>query len=221
MMKQKKVLILGGEGNGAIIANAILHANRMGYDEWVFEGFLNDRVPVGDCVEVFPVVGTLQDVKKFLDEGYYFINTILRIDGQRERLELFASLQIPDSQLATFIHPMAYIAPNATIGPGCVVMPLASISSNTTLGRGCLVLSAATVGHDNILGDFCHIAEQAAVGACLRIGVGAHVGLNASVREYVTIGDYSTVGMGSVLTKDIGEQEVWVGNPAKFLRRAE
>ena len=32
----------------------------------------------------------------------------------------------------------------------------------------------------------------------------------------VTIGEYSMIGAGSVVTKDVGIQELWFGNPAKF-----
>jgi acetyltransferase-like isoleucine patch superfamily enzyme len=37
----------------------------------------------------------------------------------------------------------------------------------------------------------------------------------------VSIGNYSTLAMGSVLLKDMGELEIWAGNPAKLLRNAE
>ena len=39
--------------------------------------------------------------------------------------------------------------------------------------------------------------------------------------EEFTIGKNATLGMGSVLTKNIGENEIWVGIPAKFLRNTE
>ena len=65
-MKSKKVLIIGGLGNGSIVANAILHANRLGYMEWVCEGFLNDHTPIGENIDIFPVVGTLKQVGEFL-----------------------------------------------------------------------------------------------------------------------------------------------------------
>ena len=76
------------------------------------------------------------------------------------------------------------------------------------------------MGHDNIVGDFCHIAAQACVGSYLQIGKGVHIGLNATVREDLTIGDFAALGMGAVLTKNIGDKEIWIGNPAKFLRYA-
>ncbi len=220
-MHAKKVVIIGGLGNGSVIANAILHANQSGYNEWVCEGFLNDHTPVGKSIDMFPVVGTLKDVNSFIKKGYYFINTILRIDGQIERLKLFESLKIPEDRLATFVHPTAYVAPNVKLGPGTVIMPQVSISSGTTLGKGCLVMVAATIGHDNKIGDFCHVAAQACVGAYLKVGVGVHIGLNSTIREHIVIGDYATIGMGAVLTKNVGEKEIWVGNPAKFLRLAE
>jgi acetyltransferase-like isoleucine patch superfamily enzyme len=34
-----------------------------------------------------------------------------------------------------------------------------------------------------------------------------------------TIGDGVVVGIGSIVTKDVGPFEVWVGNPAKFLKK--
>jgi acetyltransferase-like isoleucine patch superfamily enzyme len=65
------------------------------------------------------------------------------------------------------------------------------------------------------------VAAQACVGAKLKVGKGVHFGLNCTVRENLTIGDYATIGMGAVLTKNVGEKEIWAGNPAKFLRMAE
>ena len=217
----RKVVILGGLGNGAIVAAAIEHARRMNATDLEIAGFLNDRTPVGEMIDMFPVVGKVEDAQRFLNDGYWFINTILRIDGNRERIEMFESLGIPDDRLATFVHPMAYVAPSVQLGPGCVVMPNVSMSPGTRLGKNCFMMVSSMMGHDNIVGDYCHIAAQAAVGSYLHIGRGVHIGLNATVIENLTIGDYATLGAGAVLTKNIGEREIWAGNPARFLRMAE
>ena len=217
----RKVAILGGLGNGAVVAAAIEHARRMGATDLEVAGFLNDREEQGTIIDMFPVIGKTSDAKRLLDEGFWFINTILRIDGNRERIEMFESLGIPDDRLATFIHPMAYVAPSVQLGAGCVIMPNVSMSPGTKLGRGCMMMAGSMMGHDNVVGDFCHIAAQAAVGSYLTIGKGVHIGLNATVRENLTIGDYATLGAGAMLTKNIGANEIWAGNPAKFLRKAE
>jgi len=218
---RKKIVILGGLGNGSVIANAIVDANKRGDREWVFAGYLNDRMDIGGHIESYPVLGKLSDCIKFADQGYFFINTILRIDGQQDRIDLFESLNIADSRLATFIHPLTYVAPNVYLGPGTVVMPNVSISSGTSFEKGCLIMVGASIGHDNKIGKYCHFAAQCCVGAYMTIGDGVHIGLNATTRENITIGKNATLGMGSVLTKNMGEKEIWVGNPARFLRIAE
>ncbi len=217
----RKVAILGGVGNATVVAAAIEHARRMGATDLEVAGFLNDREPIGKTLDLFPVIGRVEDARRLLDEGYWFINTILRIDGNRERIAMFEALDLPDDRLATFVHPMAYVAPSVQLGPGCIIMPNVSMSPATRLGRGCLMMAGAMMGHDNVVGDFCHIAAQAAVGSYLRIGKGVHIGLNATIHEGFTIGDYSTLGMGSVLKHDIDEGEIWAGNPARFLRMAK
>ncbi|MBF9253843.1 hypothetical protein I2I11_11115 [Pontibacter sp. 172403-2] len=215
----KKVLIFGGLGNASVIANAMIDANMRGYTAYEFDGYINDR---DDCDEIegYKVRGGLKDVKKFIKEGYYFINTIYKIDGQKERIELFDSLLIPEERLATFVHPTAYVAPNVELAPGCVIMPNVSVSPGTKFGKCCRVMVGATIGHNNIIGSHTFIAAGSCVGAYLKIGEGVHISLNATIREFLTIGNYSTLAMGSVLLKDVGEFEVWAGNPAKFLRKA-
>ena len=216
----RKVAILGGQGNAAVIAAAIEHARRAGATDLEVAGLLNDREEQGTMIDIFPVIGKTSDAKRFLEEDYWFINTIMRIDGNKERIEMFENLSIPDERMATFVHPMAYVAPSVELGAGCVIMPNVSMSPGTKLGKGCLMMAGSMMGHDNIVGDFCHIAAQAAVGSYLHIGRGVHIGLNATVRENLTIGDFATLGAGAVLTKNIGANEIWVGNPARFLRYA-
>lgn len=218
---EKKLIILGGIGNGSVVANAIIDANRRGYPEWEFAGYLNDRVAAGGTIESYPVLGKLANWLSFAEAGCFFINTIYRIDGQQQRIDLFESLNIPDDRLATFVHPLAYVAPNARLGPGTVVMPLAAVSAATMLAKGCLVMVSATVLHNTRIGRYCHLAAQCCVGANMNIADGVHIGLNATARENLTIGRNSTLGMGSVLTKDMGDNEIWTGNPAKFLRKAK
>ena len=197
-------------------------AEKRGCMEWDVVGYLNDGYPVGTIIDSFPVIGNIKDdLPKYVQEGYYFIIAILKLDGVEERIQLIKNLPIPDEQLATFVHPTAYIAPNVVLSPGCVIMPHVCISSNTILQKGCIVMVAATIGHDDVIGEYTHIAAQACVGAFLRIGVGVHIGLNSTIRENLVIGDYATLGMGAVLTKNIGPKEIWAGIPAKLLRMAK
>lgn len=211
----KKVLIFGGPGPASVIGQAIVHANQLGYNECEFHGFVND-MGTGYEIDGYPVLGKLSDTPKLIDEGYHFIYAIYKIGGQIERIQWFNHLNIPDERLATFIHPMAYVAPNSTLSPGCVVMPGASISGNTHIGKGTLLMNGAAIGHDNDIGPHNFFTAKACLGSWIKTGIGVWVGMNATVRGKLELDDYCAIGIGSVLTKNVGKNEIWVGNPAKF-----
>ena len=42
----------------------------------------------------------------------------------------------------------------------------------------------------------------------------ASIGANSTIVGGITIGEYAMIGAGSVVTKDVGSQELWYGNPA-------
>jgi len=215
----KKVLIIGGKGNGSVIGDAIIDANRKGNRELGFAGYINDRDGVKE-IEGKPVMGGLVDVPRFIDEGYHFIFTLYKFDCQPERIRLFESLKIPDDRLATFVHPSAYLSHNVELSPGCVILPNVSITSSTRFGKSSCVRPGTTIGHNNVFGDHTSITAGASLGSHISIGTGSFIGLKACVKEYMHIGDYAMVGMGAVVINDIGDGELWVGNPAKCLRKA-
>lgn len=51
------------------------------------------------------------------------------------------------------------------------------------------------------------------------IGDGAFIGAHSIILKGVTIGERSIVGAGSVVTKPIPHDEVWAGNPARFIKK--
>ena len=53
------------------------------------------------------------------------------------------------------------------------------------------------------------------------IGNNVFIGANAIITKGVKIGDNSIIATGSIVTKNIPENEIWGGNPAKFIRALE
>ena len=53
------------------------------------------------------------------------------------------------------------------------------------------------------------------------IGDDVFIGANSIILKGVTIGNRSIIGAGSVVTSDVPPDEVWAGNPARFLKRLE
>lgn len=53
----------------------------------------------------------------------------------------------------------------------------------------------------------------------IKIGDYCFIGANTVIVSNVVIGDNSIVGAGSVVTKDIPPNEIWAGNPARFIKK--
>ena len=52
----------------------------------------------------------------------------------------------------------------------------------------------------------------------IEIGDDVFIGANSIILKGVKIGNRSIIGAGSVVRKDIAEDELWIGNPAKFIK---
>ena len=53
------------------------------------------------------------------------------------------------------------------------------------------------------------------------IGNNVFIGAHTIITNPVRIGDGAIIGAGSLVTKDIPANEVWAGNPARFIRKRE
>lgn len=52
----------------------------------------------------------------------------------------------------------------------------------------------------------------------IEIGNGCFIGANTVICSSVKIGENSIVGAGSIVTKDIPANQIWAGNPAKYIK---
>lgn len=217
----QKVVIIGGVGTGTMVAQAILDANKRGCFDLKLAGFMSHDKEVGDEIEGFPVFvkQSRENVEDLYQKGYKFIFALHRMDGGKYFVDMYKDLGLNTQMMATFIHPTAYLASNVIVESGCVILPYVMVSPGTTIASNTLIMGGVTIEHNTFIGEFNHIAAQAVVGSYIKTSLGVHIGLNSTIREYLTIGEYSTIGMGAVLTKNVGEREMWVGNPAKFLRK--
>jgi sugar O-acyltransferase (sialic acid O-acetyltransferase NeuD family) len=213
----KRVLIFGGLGEATAIGAAIIDASKRGSTEYELAGYLND-ISIGETMDGYPVLGGRKDIPRFIEEGYYFLNTVYKVDHQQERQRVFEGLNIPEDRLAIFVHPMAYVSPNVILSPGCVVMPGVTISSSTTFGICCRIMSGAFIGHDTVVGSHVFFAANSCVGSNSIVEDWVYFGFNCTAKGQLRFGKFSVVGMGAVVVKSVEPFHIVKGNPAVFHR---
>jgi acetyltransferase EpsM len=211
----KRILILGGQGDGVVIASALQDLGAFDRDIIPY-GFLNDVEPPGTRIAELPVLDKIENAKKFLDQpDIYFISAILKAKEGYTRSQKIENLMIPLERYYTLIHPHATVSKRAKVGNGTFVGPHANIMPNAIIGNHCSFRAGANVGHDCILGNYCYMGPNSNVSGYAKLGNGVHIGPNASVLDGVEIGAYSVIGMGSVVLKNIPDFVITFGNPAK------
>ena len=119
------------------------------------------------------------------------------------------------AQLATLVHPRAFVARSARLGFGCVAQAGALVSSNSVLGVGVKLNTGANVTHDVTVGDFTSVAPGAVLLGRGRVGARAYIGANATILPGCAVGDGAVVGAGCVVTGDVPPGAVVAGNPGR------
>lgn len=147
------------------------------------------------------------------------------------------------------IHPLsdckAQIPQSTNIWQFCVIFPEAKIGENCNLCANVLVENEVSIGNNVTvktgvqLWDGITVEDNVFIGPNATftndlfprsknpdwelkktiIKKGASIGANATILCGITIGENAMIGAGSVVTKDVPANEVWVGNPASFLRK--
>lgn len=108
---------------------------------------------------------------------------------------------------------------------GVVIDDGAEIGSNTSIDRGALgdtVIGARAridnlvhVAHNVQIGADAAVIAHAMLGGSVQIGERAWIAPSACIREGVQIGADAVVGLGAVVTADVPEGDVVLGNPAR------
>jgi len=105
-----------------------------------------------------------------------------------------------------------FVAPNVHMGNGVRIQNNVSVYEGVTLEDNVFVGPSAVF--TNVKNPRSAVSRKSEFGET-RVGVGATIGANATIVCGVRIGPHALVGAGSVVTGDIPEHAVFVGNPAR------
>ena len=140
-----------------------------------------------------------------------------------------AEVQSKKIGINTSIWQFVVVLPNATIGNNCNINSHVFIENEVQIGDNVTIKSGVQLWDGIIIEDNVFIGPNVTFTNDLIprskqypssftktiIKEGASIGANATIIAGNEIGSYAMVGAGAVVTKNVGSNELWVGNPAR------
>jgi sugar O-acyltransferase (sialic acid O-acetyltransferase NeuD family) len=121
----------------------------------------------------------------------------------------------------TIIHPSSIISIQSIIGngvfigPGAIISPYVDIDDLVTINRQVSIGHHTSIGKFTTLNPGCKLAGGSVVGSYTTIGMGANI------FNDINIGSNSIIGAGSLVTKDIPDNVLAYGIPAKIIKEID
>jgi len=193
-----------------------------------------------DVLDIYVDLGKDNEVVGFLEENCQRSGTILNeklIDDisilnnlDRNNVKLVCAIGTPlrkrvieltkklGYEYDTTIHPSAIKSKWLTFGKGVIICAGNILMSQVNLGDYTIVNLDCTIGHDVVIGKYTTVSPGVHMSGKVSIGDECFIGTGVAIVEKVRVGRGSYIGAGAVVTKDIPENVLAVGVPAKPIK---
>lgn len=211
------MLIIGAKGLAKEVLE-VLH-QRESLEGLAFYDDVNTDLP--DLLyNSFPILKDEDSVKSFfINNGNEFT---LGIGNPHLRYKLYKKFLNLGGVFKSVISPLASIGHYGNrIEEGVNIMTNTIITNSIKIGEGSLINLSCTIGHDSTIEKFVELCPDVNISGNCYIGEFSFIGTNSVVLPNVKIGKNVTIGAGSVVTKDVPDNCMILGIPAKIVKELE
>jgi sugar O-acyltransferase (sialic acid O-acetyltransferase NeuD family) len=190
----KNLVLIGGGGHCKSCIDVIEAQN-----EYKITGILDSKEKVGQIVSGYEIIGTDDDIEKYIAQDCSFLITIGQIKTPDVRIKLFNKIKSLNGKLATIISPFAYVSKTAHVQEGTIIMHHALLNRDSKIGKNCIINSKALIEHDCIIEDNCHIAVGAILAGGAKVEKNSFIGANSTIVQYTNIEQNSFIKAGELV----------------------
>ena len=208
------IIVVGSSGHALVVIDIIEKEGRH-----KILGLTDPFKDQGIEVLGYKILGGQRDIPQ-LQDRIGFEGAIIAVGNNYDRYSIFKEIKniCSDLKYIAAVHPSSNIGSQVEIGEGSVIMPGAVINSGARIGRFCIVNTSATIDHECVLEDFSSLAPGVTLGGKVKIGKFSQIALGAKVIDKIDIGEHVVVGAGAVVLKNLPENVVAYGLPAKVIK---
>lgn len=211
----KELYIIGAGGFGREVAWVVERINEKD-PTWDLKGFIDDNASLwGKILDDYPVIGGC-DYLRALDHDIWVLCAVGSSKTRKKITDGLAEYQ--HIRFATVIDPSVQMSKRVQIDEGTIICAGNIITVDIIIGKHVIINLDCTIGHDSILGDYVTLYPSVNVSGCSTIGSETELGTGMQTIQGITIGSQTIIGAGSVVIREIPNQCVAVGCPAKPIK---
>ena len=190
----KPIILVGGGGHCKSVIDAAESAG------FTILGILDKPEEVGNQVLVYKVIGTDDDIPKYVDKAEFVI-TVGQIKSSAIRHKIAERIEKAGGKFATIIASDATVSKYATIGEGTVILHKCVVNPDAKIGCNSIINTMVNIEHEVEIGDFCHISTGTLVNGMSKVGNDTFVGSGSVLYNCVKVASNSIITAGSVIRK--------------------
>lgn len=210
-------MILGIYGFGGLGREVYLLAKRINhvYNRW------EDIVFIDDNASLTSDKYRIESFDQFVNRSNDSYEISIAVGNPATRELLFKKVKSHNIRCATLVHPDVYVDDSTVLGEGCTICEGVTITCDVSLGDDVYVQPHAVIGHDIQIGKHSMIGANSEIGGADIIGDRFYLGFNAGTKELLTIGNDVICSAGAIVFRDLPDEVIAVGNPARIMRKNE
>ena len=182
-------------------------------------GFVDDNpILQGKTIDGLPILGNTSELEK-IKRQYNIEAAYCPIGNNELRVKLLSEAKEIGYKTPNYIHPSVILSPNIKMGEGVYILLGSQIMPYVQIEDYVMISMNVNVAHHSILRKGTFLSTGVNYGASIEAKEYAYVGIGATIMTGLhVLGSRCLIGAGAVVIKDVPDNAIMAGVPAKLIK---